>query len=210
MMNDKVDKVSSVEEEALGAEEQAANATEQESPAESGAELHATDGPEQERSAVETAELEALYTALAAERRKAEEYLGQLQRLKADFENYRRRMNHEQARWQEQAAGQVLLQILPVLDNLERAVASSGKADAEILRQGLDLTLRQFRETLEKLGVQPIEAIGRPFDPNRHEAMMREESCEVEEDTVIGELQKGYAYKGQVLRPALVKVAVRG
>lgn len=159
---------------------------------------------------VEAAELAALYEALAAERRKAGDYLAQLQRLKADFDNYRRRMMQEQARWQDQAVGQFLLQVLPVLDNLERAVASAEKADMEALRQGLDLTLRQFRDTLDRVGIQPVDADGQPFDPNLHEAMMRVEGGEAAEGTVLETLQKGYVFKGQVLRPALVKVAVRG
>lgn len=158
---------------------------------------------------VETAELAALYEVLATERRKVEDYLGQIQRLKADFDNYRRRMMQEQARWQDQAVGQFVLQVLPVLDNLERA-AASGNSDTAALRQGLELTLRQFRDTLEKAGVEPIEAVGQPFDPNVHEAMMRVDGEGMAEDTVLEEFQKGYMYKGQVLRPTLVKVAVRG
>lgn len=146
----------------------------------------------------------------AAAERRAEEYLAQLQRLKADFDNYRRRMMQEQVRWQEQAVGRFVAQLLPVLDNLERALLAGEGAGVDALRQGLEMTLRQFRDVLAREGVTPIEAVGRPFDPACHEAMMRVEGGEREEDTVVEEFQKGYLYKGAVLRPALVKVAVAG
>lgn len=145
--------------------------------------------------------------AAAAERR-AEEYLAQLQRLKADFDNYRRRMMHEQVRWQDAAVGRFVAGLLPVLDNLERGVSSAGAAEAEALREGMALILRQLQEYLERSGVQAIEALGRPFDPERHEAMARVEEEGRGEDTVVEVYQKGYVYKGAVLRPALVKVAV--
>lgn len=142
--------------------------------------------------------------------RRAEEYLVQMQRLKADFDNYRRRMMQEQGRWQEQAVGRFLAQLLPVLDNLERALQAGDGTGHEILRQGLEITMRQFRDTLAREGISPIEAVGRPFDPSCHEAMVRVEGGEYEEDTVVEEFQKGYFYKGVILRPALVKVAVAG
>lgn len=154
---------------------------------------------------------DALARAAEAESR-AESLLGQLQRLKADFDNYRRRMMQEQARWQEAAVAAFVQELLPVLDNLERALASSRGDDAvraaEALRQGLELTLRQFRLVLERSGLTAIEAVGQPFDPTRHEAMMRVEDPGYAGDTVVEEFQKGYIFKGQVLRPSLVKVAV--
>lgn len=142
--------------------------------------------------------------------RRADEYLAQLQRLKADFDNYRRRMMQEQVRWQDQAVGRFVAQLLPVLDNLERALQAGQGVGYEALRQGLEMTLRQFRDTLVREGVSPVEAVGRPFDPACHEAMARVEGGGYEEDTVVEEFQKGYLYKGAVLRPALVKVAVAG
>ncbi len=154
---------------------------------------------------------EALSRAAQAEAR-AEELLAQLQRLKADFDNYRRRMMQEQSRWQETAVAGFLRELLPVLDNLERALASSQGADgargSEALRQGLELTLRQFHAVLERAGLVPIPAVGQPFDPTQHEAMMRVDGPGYAEDTVVEEFQRGYIFKGHVLRPALVKVAV--
>ena len=149
-----------------------------------------------------------LHAALAEAERRAEEYLAQLQRLKADFDNYRRRMMQEQVRWEDNAVGRFLAGLLPVLDNLERGLSSAATADAASLREGMALILRQLEDLLARSGVQPIEALGRPFDPTRHEAMARVEEGDYEEDTVVEVFQKGYLYKGAVRRPALVKVAV--
>lgn len=159
--------------------------------------------------AVGAGEGEAVSRAEEAERR-AEEFLAQMQRLKADFDNYRRRMVQEQVRWQEQAVGRFVAQLLPVLDNLERALQAGEGAGYGALRQGLEMTLRQFADALAREGVSPIAALGRPFDPTCHEAMARVEDGGYAEDTVVEEFQKGYLYKGAVLRPALVKVAVAG
>lgn len=143
----------------------------------------------------------------AAER--AEDYFGQLQRLKADFDNYRRRMAKEQARWRDLGAGRVVEQILPVLDNLERAVDAAGDDSApENLRQGVELILRQFHDALGATGLEGISPENQPFDPRYHEAVARVEEGDHHLDTVVEVFQKGYLYKGIVLRPAMVKVAV--
>lgn len=145
---------------------------------------------------------------------RASDYLAQMQRLKADFENFRRRMMQEQVHWGERAVASLLRELIPVVDNLERACfASPSQEEGEgsspgSLRQGLELTLRQFQGVLANAGVQPISSVGEPFDPRQHEAMGRVESREYPVDTVVEEYQKGYIYKGQVLRPALVKVVV--
>jgi molecular chaperone GrpE len=164
-------------------------------PEESAAEGQAADAPAEPD----------LAAALAAERQRAAEYLDALQRLKADFDNYRRRMLSEQGRWQENAVGAFLATLLPVVDNLERAVAAAG--DAEAVRQGVELTLRQLREVLAKAGLEPMEAVGQTFDPTRHEAMAQVESAAHREGEITAEFRRGYLFKGQVLRPALVQVA---
>lgn len=155
---------------------------------------------------------------LAEAEARAEDYLAQCQRLKADFDNYRRRMAQDQGRWQQQAVGSFLEQLLPVLDNLERAVLSArggategagpaGGPFASFL-QGVELTLRQFHGVLAQAGVEEITALGQSFDPLRHEAVMRVEGGAQEVDTVVEVFQKGYIYKGQVVRPAMARVAV--
>lgn len=145
-------------------------------------------------------------------RQKAEEYLAQIQRLRADFDNYRKRMMQEQARWRDAAVGEFIMGLLPVMDNFERALAAASKGgDPASLLQGIQMIHRQLSDTLARAGLQPMEAVGQPFNPNLHEAMMRVESGEgYEVDTVVEEFQRGYIYKGSVIRPALVKVAVAG
>ena len=139
---------------------------------------------------------------------RAEEYLQSLQRLKADFDNYRRRMAADQARWAESALAGFILKVLPVLDNLERAFAATGDADA--VRQGVELTVRELREVLSAVGVRPMESVGQPFDPARHEAVARGPAPGVADGAVAEEYRRGYLLRDLVLRPAMVRVAEAG
>ncbi|MBX6377973.1 MAG: nucleotide exchange factor GrpE, partial [Clostridia bacterium] len=152
-------------------------------------------------------EVAALRRACEAERARVEELQSQMLRLRADYDNFRRRMLTEQSRWQEAAVAAFATAVLPVLDNLERAAAAPAE-NAESLRQGIDLVLRQFRDVLAREGIEPVPAVGERFDPNRHEAIAREESDACTEERVVEEYQKGYVYRGRLLRPSLVKVAV--
>jgi molecular chaperone GrpE len=133
--------------------------------------------------------------------------LNRYTRLAADFDNYRKRSAREQAERSRYAAEPAARALLPVLDNLRRAVdAAPSDGDAGLL-DGLHATVRQFEEALEAVGVVPIDALGKPFDPAEHEAVMGEESPEVEVDTVVAELQRGYRIGDRVIRPSMVKVA---
>lgn len=125
-------------------------------------------------------------------------------RLKADFANYRRRSSEEYQRLRRQVVEETILKLLPVLDNLERAVASPG--EEANLQTGVEMVLRQFQGILKEEGVVPIKAVGEMFDPLKHEAFIREES-EEPENTILEELQKGYLFGEKTLRPSLVKVA---
>ncbi|NLY89058.1 MAG: nucleotide exchange factor GrpE [Firmicutes bacterium] len=129
-------------------------------------------------------------------------------RLRADFENYRRRSRQELQRAREQALEEFILKILPVVDNLERAVAAGagGSGNEANLRTGVEMVFRQFMEVLEREGVTPIAAVGEIFDPEKHEAFCREES-EEPENTILEEFQKGYLFGEKTIRPSLVKVA---
>lgn len=131
-------------------------------------------------------------------------------RLYAEFENYKKRTQRDQMDYVKYAAEKVLKELLPVADNLERAIAHarSVRADQTIL-DGLDLIGRQFRDALQKSGAEPIAALGRPFDPAVHQALAQVESTEHEPDTVVEEAQRGYLLHGRILRPALVTVARR-
>ncbi len=131
-----------------------------------------------------------------------------LLRLHAEFENYKKRMARERSEFVKFANEALILEFLPVLDNLERAVgmANSGM-DAQRIAEGLDIILRLFQTTLEKAGVKVIEALGHEFDPNLHQAVARVESTDGRDDIVVEEVQKGYLLEGRLLRPSMVKVS---
>lgn len=125
----------------------------------------------------------------------------------ADFDNYRKRLEREMAEFRKVANANLIRDLLPVVDNLERAVATPSTADGS-LRVGVELVLRQFKEALGRHGVAEVDPGGAAFDPSLHEAIQRVDSPEVAENTVIQVLQKGYILGERLLRPALVVVAV--
>lgn len=149
-------------------------------------------------SAAETADAIAAQTAEPDER-----YV----RLAADFENFRRRKNQELVDRSRYANEDAARAMLPVLDNLRRAVAHAAEDGAPELVGGLEMVVREFEAALERLGITPIDAEGRPFDPALHEAIGGEESDNVDVDTVATEVQRGYRLHDRVVRPALVRVA---
>lgn len=133
---------------------------------------------------------------------------GQLKRLAADFENFRRRQAQEREELIKFAASRVFENLLPVVDNFERALLSSQKAsDVQQVLTGVELIYRQMQDFLNKSGVAPMEAVGKPFDPNLHEAIAQMETTEAPDQTVLAEIQKGYYLSGKVLRHAMVQVA---
>ena len=162
-----------------------------------------TDQPVDER-APDGPEGDAPATSLEDElERRQEQYL----RLAADFDNFRKRKTQEledRARYASEAAATALL---PVLDNLRRAVEHANTDDETSLRSGIEMVVREFESALETLGIVPIEAVGEPFDPKFHEAIAGEESEDVDVETVVDEVQRGYRLHDRVLRPALVRVA---
>lgn len=127
----------------------------------------------------------------------------------AEMENLRKRLEREKSEFQQYALSELLLEILGVADNFERALqAPASEADGKTFREGVELILRMFQNLLAKHGVRPIVLEGRAFDPNFHHAMTVEESEAVEEPEVEEELQKGYLHHDRLLRPTLVKVLV--
>ncbi|ACL70031.1 nucleotide exchange factor GrpE [Halothermothrix orenii] len=128
-----------------------------------------------------------------------------LQRLQADFINYRKRTNKEKGKIGIRAKIELIEKILPVVDNFERALNSA--PDEDEFKQGVDMIYRQLMDTLKKEGVEVIPAVGEPFDHNLHEAIMQVEDSKYESGTVVEELQKGYILEDKVIRPAMVKVA---
>jgi molecular chaperone GrpE len=129
-----------------------------------------------------------------------------LVRLQADFENARKRSLREQQEFREFAVFDIAKALLPVADNLERALQASPSNSAD-LRTGVELTHKQLLDVLLKIGVQPIHALGECFDPRIHHAVATVDTDLVEDQTVVGELQCGYKFKDRLLRPAMVTVA---
>lgn len=161
----------------------------------------------------ETCEAEA--TAADRERETAFlELQDRYARLAADFDNYRKRMVREREEARKYALEGFIKDILPVIDNLERAIAhaSAGPADegsASGLLTGVEMTLKQFKGVLEKAGAREIASVGASFDPSCHEAVAHVETSEHENNSIIQEFQKGYYLADRVLRPAMVSVAKR-
>ena len=127
-------------------------------------------------------------------------------RLQADFENFRRRTAKEKEELTAVITQNILGDLLPLLDNFERAMAVE-QTDGEAFRKGMEMIFTQLKEVLDKNGLEHIEAEGQPFDPNVHQAVMRVENPDVSDGTVTQVLQKGYRAKGRVIRPAMVQVA---
>ncbi|GIQ69712.1 nucleotide exchange factor GrpE [Xylanibacillus composti] len=146
----------------------------------------------------------------AAKLRAENEELSQrLLRLQADYDNFRRRTRQEKEEFAKYASSRLLEELLPVVDNFQRALtASSENSDYEALSKGVDMIYRQFEQILEQEGLQPIEAVGQPFNPELHQAIMQVESDEHDEGIVVEEVQKGYKLKDKVLRPSMVKVSM--
>jgi len=133
----------------------------------------------------------------------------QLLRRQAEFENFRKRLDRERGEIYQRTRAEVLLELLPVLDNFERALMSleTSGDDAEALHQGVALIHKQLKDAVTKMGLQPVESVGKSFDPNVHEAITVEPTDEHEENTIIEEFQRGYKLGDRLLRPARVKVA---
>lgn len=147
--------------------------------------------------------------ALAALQKERDAYKEQFLRAVADFDNYRKRIERERREVAEYAASDVLLELLPIIDNFERALQAPAAGDTEAFKRGIELIHKQMLELLRKRGVTHIEARGIDFDPNVHQAVIHEPSEEHREGEVMEELQRGYKLGDRLLRPAMVKVAKR-
>ena len=153
-------------------------------------------------------ELEADLARLSQVESQRDEYLDTLRRVQAEFENYRKRVIKEQTALVDRATEGLVEQLLPVLDSFELALKNfdaAGGHDTESVRKGVELVYAELLGVLEKAGLSRVEAEGKPFDPNVHEAVMQEEGDG--EPVVTDVLRTGYTLKGRVLRPAMVKVS---
>ena len=153
----------------------------------------------------EMEEVKKLYQTAAEQKKKLDENQDQYLRLRADFDNFRKRSTKEKEAVYTDVKIETILALLPVYDNLERALKHS--CSDEAFRKGVEMTMTQFEEILKKLGVEETEALGQPFDPNLHNGVMHEENEEFGENTVSEVLQKGFKLKDRIIRFAMVKVA---
>lgn len=171
------------------------------------------DEKSEKKKSKKNGETEALKKELEKTKKELEEAKSSLEEknnkyltMLAEYDNFRKRSTLEKERTYSDAKSDALAQILPVIDNLERA-ASYGGGNAENVAKGLEMTLRSFSEVLEKLGIKEIEALGKTFDPELHNAVFHVDDESYGEQEIIEVLQKGYIIGDRVLRYAMVKVA---
>jgi len=151
-------------------------------------------------------EIEKLKQELAKEKARADEYYNRLVRVQADFDNFRKRTQKQKDEFWKYASEPLVTALLPVLDNFRRALETPA-GDGEKFSEGIKMIYRQLHEVLEKEGLEAIDAKGEEFDPNKHEAVMQEETNDYPDNTVIEEMLQGYFFKDKLIRPAMVKVA---
>jgi molecular chaperone GrpE len=164
-----------------------------------------------EEQMVETEEttVEELTIALEESDRLALEYLDHLQRLQAEFDNYKKRVDREKKELIEYANAELVSELIDIMENLERGVASAKESgDIDSIVKGMEMVSNQLMDILGSRGLKPIEAVGKKFDPHYHEAMMMTPTDEYPYNTVIEEFQQGYMMKDKVLRYSRVRVSV--
>lgn len=150
--------------------------------------------------------LEEMQKKLEEKERECSEYLDLARRTKAEFDNFRKRTQKEKETLYTEGTADAVKELLPVLDNLERAIGFKDVEDKS-LYEGVEMVLRSFKDILNKMGVEEIEAEGQSFNPDFHNAVMHIEDPELGENTVAEVLQKGYKFKDKIIRYSMVKVA---
>ena len=141
-------------------------------------------------------------------RNEREELRELLLRRQAEFDNFRKRTERERSEQSQYAAMESVRELVPVLDDFERALKA--ECASPDYARGVELIYNRMMEALKKTGLEPMESVGKPFDPHQHQAIERVETGEAGDGTVLGEFQRGYCFKGRLLRPAMVRVAFRG
>lgn len=169
------------------------------------------DAPPEKNQTKETEKAKSIEEQLEEAKQESAQERDRLLRLSAEFENYKKRMNRQMDEFRKYANEALLMDLLSVVDNLERALSTSvedaGEKIPGSLIEGVEMTLNEILKILTKFNVTPIEALEKPFDPVFHEAVMQEESDEQPENTVINEFQKGYLIHDRLLRPSMVVVS---
>jgi len=154
-------------------------------------------------------ELEELRKALKEEHDRAEDYLNKLKYLQADFENFQKRVNREMLDLVKYGNERLIVKLLNIIDDLERAIKSSKETDSkESLVEGIEMVLKELKEILKKEGLEEIESVGKNFDPNLHEAVAHVQTKDYSTNIIIEEIRKGYLLNGRLIRPSMVKVAL--
>jgi len=171
------------------------------------AEAAVTDAPGVEADLSTEAASAAEADAIAELRREKDALQDRLLRTAAEFDNYRKRIDRERRDQADAAVADAIEELLPIIENLERALEAPAGSDPEVYRKGVELIHLQMAELLRKRGVKPIRAVGADFDPRFHQAVMHEVSNEHREGEVMDELSRGYMLGERLLRPAMVKVA---
>jgi molecular chaperone GrpE len=165
---------------------------------------------EEKQEKTDVTQIEKLEYALEEERRRSEECFIRLKYMQADLENLRKRFDREINEAKEHCNERLMIQLLEIVDELEMAVKigrSSNSADT--LTQGVEMTLQKLSKMLKNEGVSPIDCLGKPFDPSKHDAVAKTEKDDAKECTVVEEVRKGYVMKEKVIRPSIVKVVVK-
>ena len=154
----------------------------------------------------ETAKADAEVARLGAD---LEELRQTLQRRQADFENYKKRIEKERFEESRRVTARVIEGLIPVIDGFERALAAHRESEYDNYRKGFELIYKQLLENIAKLGAERVDPAGKTFDPHLHQAVDRAETTEHADGTILEVFQPGYVFHGRVLRPAMVRVAVR-
>jgi molecular chaperone GrpE len=141
-------------------------------------------------------------SALVTERDELKELL---LRRQAEFDNFRKRTERERSEYLQYAGMELVKDLLPVLDDFDRALKT--ECSSPEYAKGVEMIYSRMFETMKKMGLEPVESLGKPFDPHMHQAVERMETAEAEDGTVLAEFQRGYLFKGKMLRPSMVKVA---
>ena len=217
-MSEEMNKEAEVQEEAVdipvtdGSEEEAADTaqTAEEETSEEPAQTEETEQSDQEAESQKEPETKTKTSFFGKKKKdkseqKVEELTDRLKRTMAEFDNFRKRTEKEKSSMYIIGAKEIVEKILPVVDNFERGLAQAQEGDA--FADGMKMIYKQLTTTLDELGVKPIEAVGKEFNPDFHNAVMHVEDEEVGENIVVEEFQKGYTYKDFVVRHSMVKVA---
>ncbi len=167
-------------------------------------------GEEHEELQEDADQVEALTKALDVEKRRSEEYLTRLKYAQADAENLKKRYERQMEEVKKYCTEPLIMELLDVVDELELAVKSGRSTNSgEAVIQGVEMTLKKMKKALENVGVSPIECVGKPFDPTKHQAIATTESEDEGACTISEEVRKGYTMREKVIRPSIVKVVMK-